>query len=146
MQVGRTASPTAAISDTQSVKTAEAGGPARGYDGGKPVKGRTRHLLIDTLGLVLVILVHSAAWSDSRGAKEVVREATKRFPTLRKVWADGTYRGSLREWVKAHCPFELEIHLRPEERPGFVPVPQRWKVERTLGWLNRFRVLRKDYE
>lgn len=144
--VGKAARPTAAIIDTQRVKTAAAGGPARGYDGGNHVKGRKRHLLIDTRGLVLVILVHSAAWSDRRGAKQVLSEATKRFPTLRKVWADGTYRGTLLEWVKAHCPFELAIRLRPEERPGFVPAPQRWKVERTLGWLNHFRVLSKDYE
>jgi putative transposase len=110
------------------------------------VTGCKRHLLVDTLGLILVLLVHSTACSDSRATRQVFTQTLCEVPTLRKVWADKSYRGTLITWVHQHCPWDLEIRGRIDDRPGFTPILQRWKVERTFGWLNRYRVLSKDYE
>ena len=118
----------------------------RGYDSGKQVKGRQRHLLVDTLGLVLLVLVTEADMQDRDGAKRLLLMTLGLFPRLRKVWADGAYRGTLLEWVKQFCRLDLEIVERDPDSDGFQALPHRWIVERTLAWLNLCRRLSKDYE
>ena len=148
-QLGRKPTPTAAILDSQSVKTTEIGGAARGYDAGKNVNGRKRHLLVDTLGLLLVVVVHAASTQDPTGARLVLLALAHRFTRVVKIWADGRYAGTLSQWVwelRAYRRIRLEIVKRPAQQQGFVVLPKRWIVERTFGWLNRFRRLSKDYE
>jgi len=142
---GREPEPSAAILDSQSVKTTSVKG-VRGYDAGKKVKGRKRHILVDTLGLLLMAVVHTANIQDRDGAKLVLEKAKLFFSRLQLIWADGGYAGKLIDWVKCTCNWVLEIVKRDPNAKGFHILPHRWVVERTFGWLDRYRRLSKDYE
>ena len=144
-KLGRHKHPTAGCLDSQSVKTSAVPG-LRGYDSGKMVKGRKRHLLVDTLGLVLAVVVTAASVSDPKGARLLFARLGGQCKKLRRIWVDGTYRGKLLDWVSDHCWFLLEPVLRSEEQKGFVLLKRRWVVERTFAWLTQCRRLGKDYE
>ena len=143
---GREASPSAGIIDSQSVKTTESGGPS-GYDAGKKVKGRKRHILTDTSGFLISILVHTADIQDRDGAVDVLKRICQRFPWLRHIFADGGYAGDkLRTALAKAGNWVIEIIKRSDKAKGFEVLPRRWVVERTFAWLGRCRRLAKDWE
>jgi transposase len=118
---------------------------AHGYDAGKKVNGRKRHIVVDTLGLLLTVLVHSADIQDCHAAPAVLWRLRGRFPRLRLIWADASYAGVV-GWTRRVCHWALAIVRRREGAKGFEVLPRRWVVERTLAWLGRYRRLSKDYE
>ncbi len=143
---GREASPSAGVIDSHSVKTTQSGGP-RGYDAGKKIKGRKRHILTDTEGNLVHAVIHTADIQDRDGAPLVLAEIIRRFPWLRHVFADGGYAGDkLRQALRRIGKWTVEIVKRSDTAKGFVVLPRRWVVERTLAWLNRNRRLAKDFE
>ena len=150
-QAGRDASPTAAIIDSQSVKTAEKGGACTdpsGFDGGKKIKGKKRHVLVDTQGLLLHAIVHAADIQDRDGGVLLMATVFSLHPFLRKLYADGGYQGpqfqaGLRQAMQR---VEVEVVKRSDAAKGFIVLPKRWIVERTIAWLDRCRRLAKDWE
>lgn len=144
--IGREASPSAGVIDSQSVKSTESGGP-RGYDAGKKNKGRKRHILTDTQGFLVGAVVHTADIQDRDGAPDVLASIRQSFPWLRHIFADGGYAGDkLRSALARIGTWSLEIIKRSDAAEGFKLLPRRWVVERTFAWLNRNRRLAKDFE
>jgi putative transposase len=144
-KAGRHKHPTAGCLDSQSVKTTAVPGE-RGYDKGKQVNGRKRHILVDTLGLLLAVVVTAASVPDVHGARRLLAHLPGACKKLRRIWVDGAYRGQLLDWVAEHCRCRLQVVLRSEQQTGFVVLPRRWVVERTFAWLSQYRRLSKDYE
>lgn len=144
---GRKPTPSVGSIDSESVPTTE-GGEQRGYDAHKKVNGRKRHIIVDTMGLLLAVAVTAANVDDARAAPQAMKQLDeKEFPRLRLLWADQKYHNyELYEWVQDCVHFEMEVVRRPEGAKGFVLLPRRWVAERTIAWLKRYRRLSIDRE
>jgi putative transposase len=144
VNAGRKDMPSVGIIDSQSVKTTLIAGESRGYDAGKKTKGRKRHIIVDTMGLVLAVVVHSASIQDRDGAKIIMENLRFRYTSIIKIFADGGYAGKLIDYVQDTFKWLLEIVKR--DSLNFKVLPKRWIVERTLSWINNYRRNSKDYE
>ena len=149
VEAGREPTPSAACIDSPSVKTTEMGGPEHGYDGGKKINGRKRHLLVDTLGLLLVVLMTSAGLDDGVAAPILLGHVTPQaFPRLVTIFADQKYHNhTLDAWMAEHrAGWHIDVKMRPAGTKGFTPLEKRWVIERTNAWHGRYRRNSKDYE
>jgi putative transposase len=145
IEVGKEPEPSVGIIDSQSVKTVSSG-EERGFDAAKQVKGRKRHLMVDTLGLLMVVIVTAASAQDSDTGQELLIDVKQKTQRLKKVYADQGYKQWLVDWIATWQTFMLEIVTKPPQQRGFQVHPKRWIVERFLAWLNNHRRLSKDYE
>ena len=144
---GRNENPSAGIIDSQTVKGTPESTLESGFDGGKLIQGRKRHTVVDTIGCLLVVVVHAANIYDGRAARGVFIALFALLDTVKKIWADGAYSGAeLIAWVKAQFDCVLEVVEKKKTGQGFQVVPRRWVVERTFAWLSRYRRLNRDYE
>jgi len=144
-QAGRDASPGLGLIDSQSVKTSSMT-EDKGYDGGKKIQGRKRHIVTDTMGLIMAVVIHGADIQDRAGAKLVLEALRFKYPRLKKILADGGYTGELAKWVLQLAGWTLECVSKVVGISKFSVIPKRWIVERTFGWFNFNRRLAKDYE